>query len=219
MTRNATLDQLAHEAQTVARHAHIDLDTFLACSQGERARRWVEDYSAADRHNLCCLMLERKYGDWDAETAALAVAHYDARYTAALLAASDRALPPVAAILATAQERFATAQDAGDYPGAAQIARVRQNLSRGAHLTWQLGDLLISSVNTPGAVYTVNRRGCTCPNGQAGKAQCWHVALFDLLLDMQQDAADAADSAAELAQARAELGRRLARARRQVEAA
>lgn len=208
---NPELARLEHEAQITAKHAHIDLDAFLACSRTERARRWCEHYSAADKHNLCALMLERRFGDWEADEVARWVAHYDATY-AAVLTESDRALPPVADILAVAKERFDTAQQHGDYAGAAQLARLRQNLARGAHLTWQFGDLLVASVNTPGAVYTVNRRGCTCPNGQAGRSSCWHVALYDLLLDMHQEAADEADEAADAAAARL-LGSRLAAAR------
>jgi hypothetical protein len=92
---------------------------------------------------------------------------------------------------------------------------VRVNLLNGAALSWSLGDLLIQSANRPGAVYSVNRSGCTCPNGLKGKAQCWHVALYDLLLDMQEDRAAAADILADAAAERteAELSQRLAVAR------
>jgi hypothetical protein len=114
-------------------------------------------------------------------------------------------IPPLADILDLVKERHATAVQHDDYAGAGQLNRVRMNLGRGAHLAWSLGDLLIQSVNNPGQVYSVNRAGCTCPNGRAGKAACWHVALYDLLLDMADDRAALADLLADAAAARQEL--------------
>ena len=113
------------------------------------------------------------------------------------LPASDLTIPPVADILALVKERYDAARLHDDYPGAGQLDRVRVNLDRGARLSWNLGDLLIQSINNPGSVYSVNRAGCTCPNGRAGRASCWHVCLFDLLLDMADTAADTADMEAE----------------------
>jgi len=84
----------------------------------------------------------------------------------------------------------------------------------GAKLCWHAGDLLISSLNTPGAVYSVTNCGCSCPNGAAGKAQCWHVALFDLLLDMQATAVESADMLADAAEAELTLRDRIVASRR-----
>ena len=106
---------------------------------------------------------------------------------------TDLTIPPVADILALVKERYDAARLHDDYPGAGQLDRVRRSLDRGAALSWSYGDLLIQSVNNPGSVYSVNRAGCTCPNGRAGRSSCWHVCLFDLLLDMRQTAADSAD--------------------------
>jgi hypothetical protein len=110
---------------------------------------------------------------------------------------SDLPIPLLSDILALVKERYDTARLHDDYPGAGRLDRVRANLGNGAVLSWSYGDLLIQSVNNPGSVYSVSRSGCTCPNGAAGKASCWHVCLFDLLLDMQQVAADSADIEAE----------------------
>lgn len=110
---------------------------------------------------------------------------------------SDLTIPPVADILALVKERRDLAQLHEDAAGVRQLDRVRMNLLSGARLSWHLGDLLIQSVNTPGAVYSVNRAGCSCPNGVAGRASCWHVALYDLLLDLAETAADTADIEAE----------------------
>lgn len=113
------------------------------------------------------------------------------------LSASDLTIPPVADILVLVTERHALALHHEDFPGARQLDRVRANLGNGAVLSWSFGDLLIQSVNNPGNVYSVSRAGCTCPNGASGRASCWHVALFDLLLDLQDVAADNADADAE----------------------
>ena len=211
MTRQRSTDEILARADGnadyILRTARIDLDLFLACDRVERARRWREDYSTADREDLVRQQLTRRCGDWSDDDITHWVQHYDAKY-----GATDRQLPATDSILDVAAERFDDAQRHGDLAGAAQLARLRQNVARGAHLVWTRGDLLVSSVNTPGAVYVVNARGCSCPNGQAGKSQCWHVALYDLLLDLQQEAADAADVRA----ARADLLARLSRARAQL---
>ena len=217
-TRNRSTDEIltAADGDIDARlkAAHIDLDIFLACDQAERARRWRECYSAADKHDLVAQMLERRLGDWEPDEVAYWIQRYDAKY-----GATDRAVPEPAAVLAVAAERRATAAQHEDVAGVRQLDRVRMNLLRGAHVRWHLGDLLIASVNTPGAVYAVNRRGCSCPNGAAGRSDCWHVALYDLLLDMQQAAADAADTVADAQQTRADFGKRLAAARAQLQEA
>ncbi len=125
---------------------------------------------------------------------------------------SDLLIPPTDDILTLVKERSDLARLHDDYLGARQLDRVRQNLLNGARLSWHLGDLLIQSVNNVGAVYAVNARGCTCPNGAAGKASCWHVALYDLLLELLEERAATADMEADRAAER-ELGRRLALAR------
>lgn len=129
---------------------------------------------------------------------------------------TDRPIPPTEEIVAVVRERQVTAAQHEDWPGYDQLGRITSNLDRGATLVWQLGDLLITSVNTPGKEYTVNRAGCTCPNGRAGRAHCWHVALYDLLLDMQAEAADEADDAADATVIRLELGARLVAARQRL---
>ena len=72
----------------------------------------------------------------------------------------------------------------------------------GARICWHAGDLLVASLNTPGAVYAVNARGCSCANGRAGRAACWHVELYEQLLAMRDTAAETADLAARISAAR-----------------
>lgn len=141
-------------------------------------------------------------GDTDADLIADEGWHVaDRRLPAARrLPASDLTIPPTANILALIKERYDLARLHEDYPGAGQLDRARLNIDRGARLAWSYGDLLIQSVNNPGSVYSVNRAGCTCPNGRAGRASCWHVCLYDLLIELQETAADTADMDAEKAE-------------------
>lgn len=118
--------------------------------------------------------------------------------------ATDPTIPAAGVILDRARERGELARQHGDFQGARQLDRLRMNVARGAVLRWLGGDLLIQSINTPGAVYSVNRAGCTCPNGAAGRSQCWHVALHDLLVELQEDATAAADILVDAAALRAE---------------
>lgn len=107
---------------------------------------------------------------------------------------SDLTIPDRAEILALISERRDLALHRGDHRARACLERVAHNLSRGAGLAWALGELLVESLNHPGTVYTVDSQGCSCPNG--GRS-CWHACVRDLLLDMQQSAADTADAEAE----------------------
>lgn len=123
------------------------------------------------------------------------------------LPASDLSIPSTADILALVKDRYDLAVQHDDYAGARQLDRVRVNLDRGARLAWSYGDLLVQSVNTPGQVYSVSGRGCTCPNGQKGRqSSCWHVALHDLLLEMLDTRADTRDMEAERAALEADDG-------------
>lgn len=79
-----------------------------------------------------------------------------------------------------------------------------------ARFYWALGTLHIDSPS--GQHYAVTRAGCSCPNGTAGKKECWHWHLLNVLLDMFETDCDTADALADLA-AQRELGQRLAAAR------
>ena len=135
--------------------------------------------------------------------------------------ASDLDIPALDTILTLAQERGETAQRYSDDAGVRQLDRLRMNLLKGATLQWHRGDLLIQSVNNPGLVYRVNARGCSCPNGMAGRSSCWHVALYDLLIDLQEQAAIDADMQADVLALQGEepepprptIGQRIAQAR------
>lgn len=202
----ARADAAAQQLKTT----RIDLAAFLALDAEAKAIRWRQ-WSLASKQDVVIQQLTRLGYEWSDALVAEQIAKYDAKWLP-----SDLDIPAVAAILVVAKERSDDAQRHGDYAGAAQLNRLRVNLQRGAGLSWSLGDLLVQSVNNPGKVYSVSRRGCTCVNGQKGQVACWHIALFDLLLDMAQTAADTADSEADAAAAAAEraaLGRRLCAAR------
>lgn len=183
-------------------HTRIDLDAFLSLKGAARAARW-QQWDRTAKADAIIQQLARLGYDWNQALVDEWITAYDLKY-----GASDLRIPPTEEILAAAQERSALAQRHEDWNGAAQLNRLRVNVGRGARLSWQLGDLLIQSLNTPGAVYSVNRCGCTCPNGRAGKVQCWHVALYDLLLDMFDERVTTADM-----ETQTDLGRRLASAR------
>jgi hypothetical protein len=192
-TRDENKQRELHPADCGA----IDLDAFQAMTPAGRSAVWAVA-SEADRRGLALQCIRRANHGPDEATIALYLELLEAKF------GSDLAIPTTADILETVKERHATALRHEDYPGARQLDRVRQNMLNGARLTWHLDDLLIQSVNNPGAVYSVNRAGCTCPNGQKGKSSCWHVALYDLLLEMQDDRAAAADLIADAAAERAE---------------
>lgn len=193
--------RIADQAREISR-TRIDLDAFLAPGN-DRAAQW-RGWDASSKADAIIQQLGRSGYDWTVELVEQWIAKYDLKY-----GVSDLLIPAAADILAVAKERSDLAQQHGDWAGAAQLNRLRVNVGKGAGLSWHLGDLLIQSVNHPGQVYSVSRRGCTCPNGQKGKSSCWHVALFDLLIDMQEERAAEADDAATAQQ----LGRRLAEAR------
>lgn len=214
--RDRIQHRTADEAETTVKTVAIDLDAFLALSTEDRATRWRQ-WDRSAKFQAVAQMLARRFGDWDPVAVEHHIARYDERWGTAPI--SDTAIPSAEEIADLAKERSDLAQQHGDWAGAAQLNRLRVNVLRRARLCWHLGDLLISSLNTPGAIYSVNRRGCSCPNGRAGKAQCWHVALYDLLLDMQQTAADTADMEADRAAELALRDRIVAARRRQLEAA
>jgi hypothetical protein len=175
----------------------IVLDTFMAMAQDDRRAVWALA-SDADRRGLALQIIRRKNHGPDEATIQIYLGQLEQRF------GTDQLLPATAEILAAAKEYADTARTFGDLAGAAQLGRVRQNLLNGARLTWHLGDLLIQSVNNPGSVYTTSQRGCTCPNGAAGKQTCWHLALFELLVTIAEDRAAARDMLADAAAYRAE---------------
>lgn len=145
---------------------------------------------------------------------------------------SEQAIPTGAAILVVVAERLADATRQHDDITVRRLERVAKNIKAGARMRWAMGDLLISSVTTPGATYTLSCGACNCP----ARKPCWHCELLDILLVMQDTAAGDADYEADLAEmetderwlpvlveqraaddsARAEHGRRLCAARSRV---
>lgn len=122
---------------------------------------------------------------------------------------SDQIIPRTCDIIARALDYRESAVRMHDEPAVRQIDRVIAKLP-GARLCWQLGTLHIKSPS--GSTYRVSRAGCDCLNAQrCGKRACWHVATFELLLDMFDTECETADMAAETPPA--SLGQRIAAAR------
>jgi len=206
MTANRTriIDQLA-------------ADRFLASQASREQSEAAYVQNAIDR--IAELELEGYAEDASRMRARLEAEGFELGALVEQLAETDQTIPPAADILALATERRETAERHDDRPGVRQLDRLRMSIASGARLHWVLGDLMVGSINNPGAVYAVSRAGCSCPNGLAGKAACWHCALYDLLIDMQEERAATADMEAERAETaateRATMGRRLCAARRQ----
>lgn len=109
---------------------------------------------------------------------------------------SDMYIPRTSAIIARLTELHASAVRLSDDATADQLKRLSDALLAGARLAWELGALLVASPS--GGRYRVTRGGCDCPNGRkCAKRQCWHVAAFELLLDMLGTEAESADNAAD----------------------
>lgn len=108
---------------------------------------------------------------------------------------SDLFIPRLSDILDRACESLGSAYRLQDDASARQLERLIKNLP-GATLCWQLGTLIVFSPS--GSQYRVTRAGCSCPNGtKSHSRQCWHVATFELLLDMFETDCDTADMEAE----------------------
>lgn len=103
---------------------------------------------------------------------------------------SDLRIPRLSDILDRALDSRESAVRLQDEPTIAQLDRVIANAPR-ARLCWQLGTLVVDSPS--GQQYQVTRGGCSCKNARKGFRRCWHVALFELLLDMFETDCETAD--------------------------
>ena len=122
---------------------------------------------------------------------------------------TDILLPRTTDIIARALDIRSIAVHRADEPTVRQLDRLMEKLPF-ARLWWDLGTLVVESPS--GGQYRVTRAGCSCPNGQkCDRRQCWHVCLFELLLDMFDTAVETADIEAEIASR--PLGQRIASAR------
>jgi hypothetical protein len=108
---------------------------------------------------------------------------------------TDLTIPPAASILDRACELLGSAYRLQDDASARQLERLITQIPA-ASLCWAMGVLHVGSPS--GNTYQVTRAGCSCPNGvKCGKRQCWHVAAFELLLDMFDEDCVTADNDAE----------------------
>jgi hypothetical protein len=199
---------------------NIDLDTFQAMSADGRRAVWFAA-SDADRRGLALAIIRRAGRGPSDELIATYLGLCEQRF------GSDLAMPAPADIVAAADERANDAMARGDDREAARYGRVVEQLARGARLCWSSGRLLIRS--SSGHLYTVESGRCDCPNSRSSSPSCWHLPVFDLLLDMADDRAAAADILADAAaeraaqaldeaEARRELARRMCEARSRIAA-
>jgi len=165
----------------------ISLDGFLALKGEARAARWrMLDHGA--KFQLCAQAIARQTGrDWTNAEVAQGIAHWDAHYD------SDLMIPAAADILVVAKEQRADAVQQHDAATIRQLDRVIVGVACGARIWWDLGDLHVTSVNNPGAEYIVSCGQCNCPAFKP----CWHMKLWDILLDMLDTAAGDADMEAD----------------------
>jgi hypothetical protein len=98
-------------------------------------------------------------------------------------------LPTTATIADRAAELIATATRRNDTDAIAVLARVCENIARGAQLRWDMYDLHVTSANRPGAQYTVSCGVCDCP----ARKPCWHICAFELALELLDEQAGDAD--------------------------
>ena len=122
---------------------------------------------------------------------------------------TDILLPRATDIIARALDIRGIAVHRADDATVRQLDRLMEKLPF-ARMSWDLGALVVKSPS--GGQYRITRAGCNCPNGQkCDRRQCWHVCLFELILDMFETACDTLDMEAEIASR--PLGQRIANAR------
>jgi len=107
---------------------------------------------------------------------------------------SDMLIPRTSDIIARALDIRESAVRLHDEPAAEHMTTLIKRLP-GARFAWQLGTLIVRSPS--GNTYRVSNGGCNCLNGQAGKRDCWHWALFGILGDVADTIAETADMEAD----------------------
>ena len=111
---------------------------------------------------------------------------------------SDLSIPRHSDMQARITDEHARAVRLQDDATSAQLKRLSDALLDGARLRWDLGTLVVGSPS--GGTYHVTRAGCDCPNGRkSSRRACWHVAAFELLLDMLETEAETMDIEADRA--------------------
>ena len=221
--RHRTTDEILSQAdgdiEYRLRTARIDLDAFLALSGEERAARW-RGWDRDAKLQAVQQMLTRKYGSWDDESVALAIATYDAKWGAAPTTVESAVLAAIDDLQAQAERGAAEARDASEalYFAAEVRAfdRARAMYRDGCRPEQRAGgDWTVASASGAGA-YTVTRGGaCDCKAGQRA-LRCKHVALIAAIETGLDNLNTFDDPDPEyLAAARRVLGARLARARAQ----
>lgn len=102
-------------------------------------------------------------------------------------------IPSLTSIVNRALDLRSDALNQNDPAGVAHIDTMIRNLYRGAKLRWNDdGALLVASCNTIGAVYATTAHSCSCE----ARGPCWHMRVFELLVDMLETEAETADMAA-----------------------
>lgn len=155
----------------------IDCAAFILQSRDGQRVVWFSA-SDADRRGLAIALLRRKGHGPDEESIANYLLAMDERF------GSDQATPSAAELTAACADRAAGHM-------AARYGKLAQRIEAGARLAWSSGVLLVASPS--GALYHVGAAGCDCPNGTAGRSQCWHLLCRSLLLELLDEWAALAD--------------------------
>lgn len=98
-------------------------------------------------------------------------------------------LPTTATIADRAAELIATATRRNDTDAIAVLARVCENIAKGAQLRWDMYDLHVTIANRLGAQYTVSCGVCDCP----AYKPCWHIAAYEIAIELLNDQAGDCD--------------------------
>lgn len=99
-------------------------------------------------------------------------------------------LPTRAAIIARIADLRGDAFHQSDSATVRQLDLLTTALDAGMLFTWNDdGDLCIASASTPGLIYRVSCGVCTCP----ARKPCKHLALYEILITLADEAATDAD--------------------------
>ncbi len=180
------LNRLAHEARYTYVTARLDLDAFLALDTVERALRWM-GWDTDTRIQCVQLAMQRRYGDWDEALIPDAIEHWDAKFSAVLLAAN---IDSVAARAAATVPSELVLQVLGDGLGLAHDRRTATAYTN-AQRHWRRG---LRPRALPGQRWLVPSSSgqvahlvCRADDGQwvcscaAGRSMHWPLALVQSL--------------------------------------
>jgi len=102
-------------------------------------------------------------------------------------------IPARQSIIDRANDQRADAVHQHDPVTVRQLDTLIGNLHKGMKMKWNdAGNLMVTSANSAGAVYTVDAQTCSCPAFKP----CNHMRLRDIILAIQATDVESADIAA-----------------------